>query len=125
MDLRVSPQNLAVLREGLRRVTAQGGTAAGSALEHWSWIGKTGTSQNSHGKDHGWFVGIAGPRDGEAEIVVAAIIEEGEHGSDVAQVAAKTADYYLRRQRGMKIDTIQTLREHWQRGVPAPWARWD
>ncbi len=125
MDLRISPENLALLREGLRRVTAQGGTAAGSALEHWDWIGKTGTSQNSHGKDHGWFVGIGGPRDGEAEIVVAAIIEEGEHGSDVAQVAAKAADYYLRRQRGMEIDTIQTLREHWLRGVPAPWARWD
>jgi penicillin-binding protein 2 len=125
MDLRISPENLEHLREGLRRVTRQGGTAAGSALEHWDWMGKTGTSQNSHGKDHGWFVGIGGPRGGEAEIVVAAIIEEGEHGSDVAQVAAKAADYYLRRQRGMTIDTIQTLREHWLRGVPAPWARWD
>jgi penicillin-binding protein 2 len=125
MDLRVSESSLEWLREGLRRVTAQGGTAGGSALEHWEWIGKTGTSQNPHGKDHGWFVGIAGPRDGEAEIVVAAIIEEGEHGSDVAQVAAKVADYYLRKRRAMPIDTIQTLREHWQSGRPAPWARWD
>ena len=125
MDLRVMPETLEPLREGLRRVTRPGGTAGASALEHWDWMGKTGTSQNPHGKDHGWFVGIAGPRGGEAEIVVAAIIEEGEHGSDVAQLAAKAADYYLRTQRGMPIDTIQTLREHWQSGVPAPWARWD
>jgi len=125
MDLRVSPENLEHLREGLRRVTRPGGTAAGSALEHWDWMGKTGTSQNPHGKDHGWFVGIGGPRGGEAEIVVAALIEGGEHGSDVAQVAAKAADYYLRTRRDMPIDTVQTLREHWQKGIPAPWARWD
>jgi penicillin-binding protein 2 len=125
MDLRVAPGNLEWLREGLRRVTQQGGTAAGSAVEHWVWSGKTGTSQNPHGKDHGWFVGIGGPPAAEPEIVVAAIIEAGEHGSDVAQLAAKTADYYLRRQHGMPIDTIQTLREHWLAGVPAPWVQWD
>jgi penicillin-binding protein 2 len=125
LDLRVAPGTLEWLREGLRRVTAQGGTAGGSALEHWEWMGKTGTSQNPHGKDHGWFVGIGGPRGGEPEIIVAAIIEQGEHGSDVAQIAAKAADYYLRKRRGMPIDTIQTLREHWQNGVPAPWAQWD
>ncbi|MFW6330781.1 MAG: penicillin-binding transpeptidase domain-containing protein, partial [Gemmatimonadota bacterium] len=125
LDLQIAPETLEPLREGLRRVTAQGGTAGGSALEHWDWIGKTGTSQNPHGKDHGWFVGLAGPRGGEPEIVVAALIEEGEHGSDVAQIAAKAADYYLRSRRGMPIDTVQTLREHWLNGVPAPWAQWD
>lgn len=125
MDLGVSASNLDELRKGLRRVTEPGGTAAGSALEHWDWMGKTGTSQNPHGADHGWFVGIAGPPDGDPEIVVAAIIEGGEHGSDVAQVAAKAADYYLRTTRDMPIDTIQTLREHWQNGIPARWAQWD
>ncbi|MFW5947113.1 MAG: penicillin-binding protein 2 [Gemmatimonadota bacterium] len=124
-DLGFSPETLSWLREGLYRVTEQDGTAAGSALEHWRWGGKTGTSQNPHGEDHGWFVGVAGPPGGPVEIVVAAIIEEGEHGSDVAQIAAKVADHYLRRQHGIPIDTIQTLREHWLNGVPAPWAEWD
>ncbi|MFO7892984.1 MAG: penicillin-binding protein 2 [Longimicrobiales bacterium] len=122
MDLGWSDETLEWMREGLRRVTEQGGTAAGSALEHWQWGGKTGTSQNPHGEDHGWFVGVAGPPGEAAEIVVAAIVEEGEHGSDVAQVAAKVADYYLRRQHGIPVDTIQTLREHWENGVWAPWA---
>lgn len=126
LDLSVSQQTLRALREGLRRVVRWEGTAYGSALEHWDWSGKTGTSQNPHGADHGWFVGIGGPIDGEPEIVVSAIIEAGEHGSDVAQIAAKAADYYLRKNRGMPIDTIQTLREHWQAGKYAPWAeRWQ
>lgn len=122
MDLGWSPETLAWMREGLYRVIQQGGTAAGSALEHWHWGGKTGTAQNPHGEDHGWFVGIGGPWDGPPEVVVAVIIEAGEHGSDVAQVAAKVADYYLRRKHGIPVDTIQTLREHWLNGVPAPWA---
>ncbi|NIQ53591.1 MAG: hypothetical protein GWN71_09255, partial [Gammaproteobacteria bacterium] len=52
-DLELAPATLDALMAGLRGVTAPGGTAAGSALEHWHWIGKTGTSQNPHGKDHG------------------------------------------------------------------------
>ena len=121
-DLGFAPETLDLLVQGLRGVTAPGGTAAGSALEHWDWIGKTGTSQNPHGKDHGLFVGMAGPWGEAPEVVVATIVEFGERGSDVAQYAAKIADYYLRRKHGMPIDTIQTLREHWLAGVPAPWA---
>lgn len=125
-NLHLSESTLGAIREGLRRVTLPGaGTAGLSALEHWDWRGKTGTSQNPHGKDHGWFTGIAGPKGGEAEIAVAVIIEAGEHGSTAAQYAAKIADYYLRRKYGMATDTIQTLREHLWTGRPAPWAEWQ
>ena len=123
-DLHLSENSLKWLREGLRRVTATGGTAGLSALEHWDWIGKTGTAQNPHGEDHGWFTGIGGPRGGKPEVVVAALVEFGEHGSDVAQFAAKTADYYLRRKHGMPIDTIQTAREYLMAGRPTPWVTW-
>ena len=44
--------------------------------------GKTGTAQNPHGKDHGWFIGFA-PAD-EPELVVGAIMEFAEHGTVVA-----------------------------------------
>jgi len=40
-----------------------------------------------------------------------------------APIAAKAADFYLRRKYGIPIDTIQTLAEHYAAGVPAPWAR--
>lgn len=120
--LDISSENLAVLREGLRRVLGEGGTARMASLEHWDLIGKTGTSQNPHGKDHALFTGMAGPRGGDPEIVVVAVLEAGEHGYMAAQYAAKTADYYLRRKYDMPIDTIQTLREHLLAGRPAPWA---
>lgn len=122
MNLQIAPEHLALLRDGLRRVTAVGGTAHLSSLEHWDFIGKTGTSQNPHGKDHGWFAGLAGPRGGEPEIAVAAVLEFGEKGSTTAQYAAKAVDFYLRRKHGIPLDTIQTLREHLNAGKPAPWA---
>lgn len=122
VNLNIRPEHLAVLREGLRRVTETGGTAQMAALEHWELLGKTGTSQNPHGKDHGWFAAMAGPRGGEPEIALAAIVEFGERGSEVAQYVAKAADFYLRRKHGIPVDTIQTLRDHILAGRPAPWA---
>jgi len=126
--LNVSSESIEVLREGLRGVTAPGGTAVlGTALEHWEVIGKTGTSQNAQDslRAHAWFAGMAGPWGGEPEIVVVALVEFGESGSGVAApLVAKTADFYLRRKHGMPPpDSIQTLGEHYRAGRPAPWAR--
>lgn len=122
MNLHIAPEHLALLRDGLRRVTGLGGTAHAASLEHWDFIGKTGTSQNPHGKDHGWFAGMGGPRGGEPEIAVAVVLEFGEKGSTAAQYASKAVDFYLRRKHDVPLDTIQTLREHLQAGKPAPWA---
>ncbi len=99
------------------------GTAKLSALEHWDWIGKTGTAQNSQGTDHAWFVGMAGPKGGKPEIVVATIVEFGAHGSEAAQFGAKVADYYLRKKYGIPFDSVQTLREYWNAGRRTPWAQ--
>jgi len=122
--LDLSREALETLREGLRAVTQPGGTAYRSSLEFWDLIGKTGTGQNPQGPDHAWFAGIAGPWDGEPEIVVVAIVAFGEHGSSVAgPLVAKTADYYLRKKHGIPIDSVQTLGEHYDLGRRAPWAR--
>lgn len=123
--LDLSPESLATLREGLRRVTAPGGTAHLSSLEHWDLMGKTGTGQNAQDpeRDHAWFAAIAGPREGTPEVVVVTLVEYGISGSRVAApLAAKTADFYLRRRYGIPVDTIQTLAEHWRTGRPARWA---
>ena len=125
--LEVSSESIEVLREGMRGVTSPGGTAYfGTALEHWEVLGKTGSSQNAQDsvRAHAWFAGMAGPWGGEPEIVVVALVEFGESGSSIAApLMAKTADFYLRKKYGIPIDTIQTLREHYNRGRPAPWAR--
>ncbi|HEX7089726.1 MAG TPA: penicillin-binding protein 2 [Longimicrobiales bacterium] len=126
INLNIAPENLARIREGMRRVVSPGGTAHLSSLEHWDLLGKTGTAQNPHGKDHAWFIGIAGPKGGAPEIALAAIVEFGESGSrTAAPLVAKAADYYLRRRHGMPVDSVQTLREHLMAGRPAPWAVWE
>ena len=44
--------------------------------------GKTGTSENAHGRDHGWFVAYA-PYD-KPQIVVVALVEQGSFGAGSA-----------------------------------------
>jgi cell division protein FtsI/penicillin-binding protein 2 len=58
--------------------------------------GKTGTGQNAHNrlKDHGWFVGFA-PKD-DPKIVVAVLVEFGEHGYVAARIASKMMERYLK-----------------------------
>ncbi len=126
LDLEES--SLEALRDGLRHVTAPGGTAFLASLEHWDMIGKTGTAQGSPSQEraHAWFAGMAGPWDEDPEIVVVVLVEEGESGSAMAApIASKAADFHLRRKYGMEVDTIQTLGEHLRTGTPAPWARWN
>jgi penicillin-binding protein 2 len=127
-SLDLAPEHIDALREGLRMVTAPGGTAHfGTALEHWEVIGKTGTGQNALSmqglaEDHAWFAGMAGPIGGLPEIVVAVIVEYAGGGSAVAApIMAKTADFYLRRKHGIPVDSVQTYLEHLRQGVPAPW----
>jgi len=129
-SLNLAEDHIAALREGLRRVTAPGGTAhLGTALEHWEVLGKTGTGQNALSvaglaEDHAWFAGMAGPPGEPPEIVVVALVEFGASGSAVAApIVAKAADFYLRRKYGIPIDSVQTYREHLLTGTPAPWYR--
>ena len=126
--LKLGPEGVEALRQGLRQVTAPGGTAYMSSLEHWDMIGKTGTGQNplslqGLAPDHAWFAAIAGPRGAAPEIVVVALVEYGGGGSAVAApIAAKAADFYLRRKHGIPVDTLQTLRDHVLAGR---WPSWS
>lgn len=116
--LDLEPEDIEALLEGLRRVTGPGGTAhLDATLEYWEVLGKTGTGQNpaslaGRGENDAWFAGMAGPIGGSPEVVVVVLVEEGGSGSGVAApIAAKTADFYLRRRHGIPLDTVQTLRE--------------
>ena len=126
-ELELTPEALEMMREGLRRVTAPGGTAYLSSLEHWDLMGKTGTGQNplsvrGLAEDHAWFAGMAGPKGEPPEVVVVVLVEYGGGGSTTAApIMAKTADFYLRKKYGIPVDTIQTLREHIMTG---PWPDW-
>ena len=80
--LDVRPEVIDLIREGLHDVTTFG-TASGQFGSYpVSVAGKTGTAENSHGKDHGWFVAY-GPFE-DPSIVVAVIVEKGGYGSQSA-----------------------------------------
>lgn len=84
----ISESNLTLIRESLREVAQEGGTAAQAFGEFPIAIaGKTGTAENSHGHDHGWFVGY-GPYD-DPRVAVAVIVEQGGFGSTSAVPIAK------------------------------------
>ena len=78
--LPVAKNIMDIIRNGLRDVTAEGGTA-GELFKGFpiAIAGKTGTAENAHGKDHGWFVSYA-PYD-KPRIVVVAIVEQGSFGA--------------------------------------------
>jgi penicillin-binding protein 2 len=91
------PEEMAVLRNAMVGVTTAGGTAASAALQGVTLAGKTGTSQiaalGSGLKDHAWFVGFA-PAE-KPKIVVAVLLEFGEHGYAAARVASAIVGKYL------------------------------
>ena len=114
IDLGLSPEGLQTIWSGLELVVRDGGTALLSSLDRWQIYGKTGTAQNAPNPDHGWFVGFSGEPGGSPEIVVAAIIEHGLHGSDVAPMAAKAINFYLNKKHGLPFDAQPTLIERWE-----------
>lgn len=91
-SLGLTPDQLLGVRRALALVV-QGGTAAGSGGKDINVAGKTGTAQNPHGKDHGWFIGYA-PADNPT-VVVGSIMEFAEHGTTVAPYVVKVIRRYL------------------------------
>ena len=78
----VSQQTIDYIRMGMNATTQEGGTASYFAGLPKPIAGKTGTAENSHGRDHGLFVAY-GPVD-DPELVVVCIVEQGGFGSVAA-----------------------------------------
>ena len=78
-ELDVSPSVIRNVQEGLHSVTKIGTAAGVFAGFPIDIAGKTGTAENSQGRDHGWFVAY-GPY-ANPNIVVAVIVEQGGFGS--------------------------------------------
>jgi penicillin-binding protein 2 len=92
--------------DGLRRAliaVVERGTAAASRHSDLAVAGKTGTAQNPHGKDHGWFIGFA-PAD-KPELVVGGIMEFAEHGTVVAPYVVRALRRYI-----LGPDTVGTIK---------------
>ena len=94
----VSPDYLAVMREGMRQ-SVDSGVASSAKVAGLSIGGKTGTAefgeQHADGTydTHGWFVGFAPFED--PEIAVAVFVQRGGGFQNAAPAAARIFDYYF------------------------------
>jgi penicillin-binding protein 2 len=102
--------NWVTITDAMANVVAPIGTAPSAHLQGIDFAGKTGSAQTisnalkakiANGKtkfkDNGWFVGVEPRRN--PEIVVCALLEEGEHGYLAARVASQVIKAYVDKQR--------------------------
>ncbi|MDZ7718514.1 MAG: penicillin-binding protein 2 [Balneolaceae bacterium] len=93
----LKPNQLEVVKKGMRGVVSTGGGRYYANLPDIEVAGKTGTSQNPYGEDHGWFIAFA-PMD-NPQIAVAVLIENAGYGSiSAAPIASLIIEKYLTRE---------------------------
>jgi penicillin-binding protein 2 len=106
----VDPKNWEIITDAMSEVVNPGGTAPSAHLQGIDFAGKTGSAQTISNllkakmgaagkakfKDNGWFVGVEPRRN--PEIVVCALLEEGEHGYLAARTAAQVIKAYVEKQ---------------------------
>jgi penicillin-binding protein 2 len=114
----LDPKNWEIITDAMADVVnpatpenPMGGTAKLSHLQGIDFAGKTGSAQTisnalkaklgaagkANFKDNGWFVGVEPRRN--PEIVVCALLEEGEHGYLAARTAAKVIKAFVDKER--------------------------
>lgn len=81
-QLDVPEEDIKLVQDGLHDVTKYGTAASSFRGFTVDIAGKTGTAENSQGRDHGWFVAY-GPFD-NPNVVVAVIVENDGYGSQSA-----------------------------------------
>ncbi|MGM0397168.1 MAG: peptidoglycan D,D-transpeptidase FtsI family protein [Bacillota bacterium] len=80
----------------MMREVVRNGTGSNAALSGVEVAGKTGTAENTSGKNHAWFVGFA-PLEAPKVAVVVLLEEEGASGgSAAAPIARELMDFALR-----------------------------
>src|SRR5699024_2039768 len=90
----IDKKEIEAVQWGMRRVVTKGSGRYYADIDSIEVAGKTGTSQNPHGEDHGWFIAFA-PYE-NPKIAVAVLLENSGFGSiSAAPVAALMIEKYL------------------------------
>jgi penicillin-binding protein 2 len=107
----LDPKNWEIITDAMAEVVNPIGTAPSAHLQGIDFAGKTGSAQTisnvakarlgaagkANFKDNGWFVGVSPRRN--PEIVVCALLQEGEHGYLAARIVAQVIKAYVEKQR--------------------------
>lgn len=91
--LPISESTLKLIQDGLAAVTEKGGTAAFLRNLPVPVAGKTGTAENPHGLEHGWFIAYAPTT--KPKLVVVCIVEQGSYGTISAAPIVKSILEYV------------------------------
>ena len=92
-DLNIAKKHFETVKDGMHRVMVFG-TGRHYAIDSLNMAGKTGTAQNSHGRDHAIFIGFA-PVD-DPQIAVAVVVENAGFGATwAAPIASMMMEQYL------------------------------
>lgn len=91
--LPISESTLKLIQEGLEAVTESGGTASFLKSLPVPVAGKTGTAENPHGLEHGWFIAYAPTT--RPQMVVVCIVEQGSFGTISAAPIVKSILEYV------------------------------
>ncbi len=117
----IADSSYAIVQLGMQDVVTEG-TGRGASIAGINICGKTGTSQNPHGKNHSWFVCFA-PRE-NPKIAIAVIVENSGYGATwAAPIASILMQKYLNDSlsnkgkqdsiRLVKADLIPAAIKHW------------
>jgi penicillin-binding protein 2 len=122
MTVPLDPENWNIITDAMAQVVSpanpqapEGGTAPSAHLQNIDFAGKTGSAQTisnalkaklgaagkANFKDNGWFVGVEPRRN--PEIVVCALLEEGEHGYLAARTAAKVIKAFVDKEHSIPV----------------------
>ena len=107
----IDPSNWEIITDAMAGVVNPGGTAPSAHLQGIDFAGKTGSAQTISNtmkarlgaagkmkfKDNGWFAGVEPRRN--PEIVVCALLEEGEHGYLAARTVSQVIKAYVEKER--------------------------
>jgi penicillin-binding protein 2 len=111
VQIPLDAKNWEIITDALAQVVNPGGTAPSAHLQGIDFAGKTGSAQTISNaakaklgamgkakfKDNGWFIGVTPRRN--PEIVVCALLEEGEHGYLAARTVAQVIKAYVEKER--------------------------
>lgn len=93
----LKPETYDILFKALKH-TVDNGTARRVKIDGLDVYGKTGTAQNPHGDDHGWFLAFAARPGEEPSIALAVFVEFGKGGGSAAgPIARQMLEAYFAR----------------------------